>query len=187
MDREQLLRENRALRDRLSRLSDASLRINESLDYDAVLQGALDSARTLPRGRFGVIALIDERGRKPKFLTSGLSSEESRFPAATASGPALGDSGRRSSTGRSTPGEGRQRRGRSFRDIPHRSRYSHTFTGLSFTLKGGRPRCAERSFPAGWAARAVGPHVHPAGPALSCYSITVTVALFGLPAYPRPL
>ena len=33
-----------ALRERLSRLSAASLRINESLDLEASLQGALDSA-----------------------------------------------------------------------------------------------------------------------------------------------
>ena len=31
--------ENEALRERLSRLSEASLRINESLDFEAVLQG----------------------------------------------------------------------------------------------------------------------------------------------------
>ena len=36
-----------ALRDRLSRLSEASLRINESLDLDTVLQGVLDSACSL--------------------------------------------------------------------------------------------------------------------------------------------
>ena len=36
---EELERENEALRDRLSRLSQASLRINESLDFEAVLQG----------------------------------------------------------------------------------------------------------------------------------------------------
>ena len=35
-----------ALRDRLSRLSEASLRINESLDFDTVLQGVLESARS---------------------------------------------------------------------------------------------------------------------------------------------
>ena len=33
--------------DRLSRLSQASLRINESLDFDTALQGVLDSARSL--------------------------------------------------------------------------------------------------------------------------------------------
>ena len=38
-------REIAELRDRLSRLSQASLRINESLDFEAVLQGVLDSAR----------------------------------------------------------------------------------------------------------------------------------------------
>ena len=39
--------EIRTLRQRLSRLSEASLRINESLDLDTVLQEVLDSARTL--------------------------------------------------------------------------------------------------------------------------------------------
>ena len=42
-----LERENQALRDRLSRLSEASRHINESLDLEAVLQGVLDSARSL--------------------------------------------------------------------------------------------------------------------------------------------
>ena len=36
-----------ALRERLSRLSQASLRINESLDLDTVLQDVLESARSL--------------------------------------------------------------------------------------------------------------------------------------------
>ena len=40
-----LARENQALRQRLSRLSEASLRISESLDFETVLQGVLDSAR----------------------------------------------------------------------------------------------------------------------------------------------
>ena len=39
-----LERENQALRNRLSRLSEASLHINESLDLDAVLQGVLETA-----------------------------------------------------------------------------------------------------------------------------------------------
>ena len=42
-----------ALRDRLSRLSEASLRINESLDFDTVLKGVLDSARSLTEARYG--------------------------------------------------------------------------------------------------------------------------------------
>ena len=44
---DELLRENGDLRMRLSRLSEASIRINESLDFDDVLQGALDSTRSL--------------------------------------------------------------------------------------------------------------------------------------------
>ena len=35
-----LARENEALRQRLSRLSEASLRINESLDFGTVLRGS---------------------------------------------------------------------------------------------------------------------------------------------------
>ena len=35
----------RELEERLSRLSEASLRINESLDFETVLQNVLDSAR----------------------------------------------------------------------------------------------------------------------------------------------
>ena len=42
------------LRERLTRLSKASLRINESLDYPTVLQGVLDSARSLTGARYGV-------------------------------------------------------------------------------------------------------------------------------------
>ena len=50
---DRLYRDFEALQERLSRLSQASLRINESLDVDAVLQGALDSAL------YGVITLPD--------------------------------------------------------------------------------------------------------------------------------
>ena len=40
-------RDHEALQERLTRLSEASLRINESLDFDQVLQGVLDAARSL--------------------------------------------------------------------------------------------------------------------------------------------
>ena len=72
----ELERENEALRDRLSRLSEASLRINESLDFDTVLQGVLDSACSLTGARYGVITLLDESGRIEDFVTSGLTPEE---------------------------------------------------------------------------------------------------------------
>ena len=71
-----LMRENEALRDRLARLSEASLRINESLDFDTVLQGVLDSARDLTKARYGVITLLDETGQLQDFLSSGMSSVE---------------------------------------------------------------------------------------------------------------
>ena len=64
--------------ERLSRLSDAVLRINESLDFDTVLQEVLDSARDLTAARYGVIATIDERGGLEAVLTSGASEEEHR-------------------------------------------------------------------------------------------------------------
>ena len=73
-----LAQENDALRERLSRLSEASLRINESLDFEAVLQGVLDSACSLTGARYGVIALVGASGRIEDSVTSGLTSEEHR-------------------------------------------------------------------------------------------------------------
>ncbi len=58
----ELAREIEALRERLSRLSEASLRINESLDFETVLQGVLDSACVLTGARYGVLAPFDETG-----------------------------------------------------------------------------------------------------------------------------
>ena len=74
----ELERENEALRDRLSRLSQASLRINESLDFETVLQGVLDSACSLTGARYGVIALVGASGRIEDSVTSGLTLEEHR-------------------------------------------------------------------------------------------------------------
>ena len=72
----ELERENAALRERLSRLSEASLRINESLDFNPVLNGALDSARSLTGARYGVITLLDDSGRLQDFLSSGMTAGE---------------------------------------------------------------------------------------------------------------
>ena len=71
-------REIAELRDRLSRLSQASLRINETIDFDTVLQGVLDSACSLTGARYGVITLLDESGQVQDFVTSGLTQEEHR-------------------------------------------------------------------------------------------------------------
>ncbi len=70
-------RELEMLRERLSRLSEASLRINESLEFDQVLQGVLDSARSLTGARYGVMTLLDDQGGVQDFLSSGLTDEES--------------------------------------------------------------------------------------------------------------
>ena len=76
---EELEREVAALRERLSRLSEASLRINESLDFETVLQGVLDSARSLTGSRYGVITLLDDEGRIQDSVTSGLTPEDHRL------------------------------------------------------------------------------------------------------------
>ena len=71
-----LEREIRTLQKRLSVMSKASLRINESLDVEIVLQGVLDSARTLTEASYGVIATFDDSGQVEDFIASGLTSEE---------------------------------------------------------------------------------------------------------------
>ena len=78
MRAEELARENEALRERLSRLSRASLRINESLDFDAVLQSVLDSACSLTGARCGVLTLLDETEYAGDFLSSGMTYEEAQ-------------------------------------------------------------------------------------------------------------
>ena len=64
------------LEERLSRLSEASLRINESLDFDTVLQEVVDSARTLTASRYGAMTVFCEAGQMPDFIVSGLTKEE---------------------------------------------------------------------------------------------------------------
>ena len=65
-----------ALRERLLRLSEASLRVGGSLDLDAVLSEAVDGARALTGARYGGLTLSDESGELQSFVTSGLTEEE---------------------------------------------------------------------------------------------------------------
>ena len=65
-----------ALRERLSRLSEAGLRINESLDFDTVLQEVVDGARALTASRYGAITVLGDSGQTTEFIVSGLSREE---------------------------------------------------------------------------------------------------------------
>ncbi len=69
--------EEARLRERLSKVSEASLRITQSLDLEIVLQEVLDSARSLMNARYGVITTLDEAGEVVEFLTSGLTAAES--------------------------------------------------------------------------------------------------------------
>ena len=65
-------REIAELRERLARLSEASLRINESLDFDTVLQGVLDSARFLTEASYALITTVDQSGQVEDYCVSGL-------------------------------------------------------------------------------------------------------------------
>ena len=65
-----------ALRERLTRLSEASLHINESLDLDAVLQGVLDSARSLTDASYALITTIGQSGQVEDFQVSGLNPDD---------------------------------------------------------------------------------------------------------------
>ena len=82
-------RDFEALRERLTLLSAASLRINESLDLDAVLQGVLDSARSLTAARYGIMTLLDAKGGLRYFLSSGLTVEEAGLLWAMPDGPRI--------------------------------------------------------------------------------------------------
>ena len=65
-----------ALRQRISTLSSAILRISASLDMEIVLQEAVHSARALTGARYGLIATMDESGEPEHFVPSGLSEDE---------------------------------------------------------------------------------------------------------------
>ena len=71
-------REVEALRERISSLSGAVLRISASLDVGTVLRETVDSARDITGARYGAITTIDEAGRPLDFVTSGLTADEQR-------------------------------------------------------------------------------------------------------------
>ena len=73
--------EIQALQERLTRLSEASLRINENLDFDSVLQDVADSARLVAKAPYGGMTVLNDEGRFEQFVTTGLTAEEHRFLA----------------------------------------------------------------------------------------------------------
>ncbi len=86
---DEVLRENRSLRDRIVRLNEATLRVNASLDLNTVLQEIVDSVRALTGARYGVIATTDEAGAILDFVTSGFTPEQSREVFVWPDGPRL--------------------------------------------------------------------------------------------------
>ena len=63
----------RELEERLALLTQASLQVNESLDFDTVLQELVDSARALTASRYGAI-LRDEAHNLVTFCLSRASA-----------------------------------------------------------------------------------------------------------------
>ncbi len=64
------------LEERLSRLSEASLRISESLDFDTVLQEVVDDARALTASRYAALTVLNNDGQPSDLIVSDLSGEE---------------------------------------------------------------------------------------------------------------
>ena len=82
-------REAEALRERISALSAAILRISESLDITTVLQEAVDSARALTDARYGFIVTTDDAGEVQECVSSGFTPEEHRQLTEWPEGPKL--------------------------------------------------------------------------------------------------
>ena len=64
--------------DRLLRMAEACLRIASNLDIDAVLQGVIDTARSLTGARYGALVSFNDSGEIRDLFTSGMISEERR-------------------------------------------------------------------------------------------------------------
>ena len=82
-----LQREIETLRERISRLSAASVRISSSLDVDTVLREIIDSARALTGARYGAINTVDDAGKLQDFVASGFASDEYRQIMEWSDGP----------------------------------------------------------------------------------------------------
>ena len=82
-------REVEALRERISGLSAAILRISASLEVATVLQEVVDSARTLTGARYGIIATVGDAGEVQDVVTSGFTPEERNRLTSWPDGPRL--------------------------------------------------------------------------------------------------
>ena len=73
------VREAEALRERLSRLRQTSLRITEDLDLETVLQEVVGGARALTGAGRGYLVTLDNAGAQTAYFTSGVTEEENRM------------------------------------------------------------------------------------------------------------
>ncbi len=75
-DIDESAQETLRLRERMARLSSASLRISESLDLESVLREVVDSARALTGAANAAITTVDRVEQVRDFISSGLTSGE---------------------------------------------------------------------------------------------------------------
>ncbi len=73
---EVLRKENDALKHRLARLTEASIRISQNLNTEGVLQCVIDRARELTSARHGALLTFNPSGEIGDLYTSGLAQEE---------------------------------------------------------------------------------------------------------------
>ena len=75
-DTVELRRENQQLRERLSRLSEAGLRITEESELDTLLREVLDRAGSLTGATRGGMTILDGAGEAEDFISFGLTERE---------------------------------------------------------------------------------------------------------------
>jgi len=88
-DADNLRSENERLRSRLSRLTEAILRISQHLELETVLQDIADSARSLTDARYAAITTQDDSGELQDLVFSGMESDEIEHVLANPNGPAI--------------------------------------------------------------------------------------------------
>ncbi len=81
--------ELQTLRDRITALGTAIVRINATLDVTTVLQEIIGSSRALTGARLGVVTTTDEAGQVQEFVSSGFTAEEHEAFIAWPDGPKL--------------------------------------------------------------------------------------------------
>ena len=81
--------EVQALRERISALCAASVRISASLDLPTLLGEIVDSARALTGARYGAVTTVDADGRLQDFVTRGTTEAEHRRLLEWPDGPRL--------------------------------------------------------------------------------------------------